>query len=135
MCHDTASSASALDARSLSWSVNCSMRCHGTNSAAEMIITTAVPNKSWHLAAREMRSWRIRLNTNFDSSLFGCYRDIQRCRPLGWQMQPNRGVQARRLDVEIGVFRLGNPLKTRLRKIGVVREWGIGYDSSSGAKN
>ena len=38
------------------------MRCQGTNKAAEMISTTAAPNRSWHLEASEICNCRIRLN-------------------------------------------------------------------------
>ena len=62
MCSATALSASALAARTFNCSVNCSIRCQGTDRAAEMIKTTAAPNRIWHLAASEMRNWRIRLN-------------------------------------------------------------------------
>ncbi|CAA9437739.1 MAG: hypothetical protein AVDCRST_MAG64-3922 [uncultured Phycisphaerae bacterium] len=42
--------------------MSCSIRCHGTNSAAPMISRTAAPNSSWHLAASEMRScWMRRI--------------------------------------------------------------------------
>src|SRR6266568_5988235 len=58
----SAQSARVLEVRSFICSMSCSMRCQGTKRAAAMISTTAAPNKSWHLAAREMCNCRIRLN-------------------------------------------------------------------------
>ena len=57
-----ACSARVNAARSLSWSIRSSIRCQGTNNAAPIIMTTAAPNRIWHLAAKEMRSWRNRRN-------------------------------------------------------------------------
>ena len=63
-CSTIAFSAKPRADRPFNSSVSCSIRCHGTASAAPMMRITAAPNRIWHLAASEISSRRNRLNTS-----------------------------------------------------------------------
>src|SRR5438876_310529 len=89
MCSARILVATAEAARSFNCWVNCCMRCQGTNSAAAMISTTAAPNSSWHLTAREILRWRRPLNI-VTAYLTGKEAELQGWRQAGYCEKPSR---------------------------------------------